>query len=475
MSKGWQSLGDIYNNNVRKNLYEDVNVKFTYPDGDIEDFDLEDSYARVVSRQLRVSASNDVENNIQQIFNAGSWTGNQGAPMKNLKDIIINTNYGFSIELSQYLAENKSQLLSREQLPIAQTFNFVEYIKGMLPDKFITPELDDFIREVHLRVIPKAATGVGLGEGTFSIFGTASKGSSGDLQWDGAEVEIKTNGPNNGSGAILGGDGYINKVTDRLESVNDYVNLKANELQQYSQMLLSINEFYSSGDIEKASAEWEQFKKKSKNLLANINNPSLKALINNANVEQLHTIELASGSFKPRKVPSGNASNIFINRFIERIQHGINTASSQGSNLSSQIAMFLNDDQSAEDYVNVFTELRTYEKTSVNLKQQLSSFFGTRDHTEFNPRNNFQSFSRLIGAIAIICYQKHIGFDYITAGNDDKMTMAIIDCTSPDVSSVYNQLDKVPNIGFDLNIDVYEGGKFKSQTVIAKSPRIVLL
>ncbi len=52
--------------------------------------------------------------------------------------------------------------------------------------------------------------------------------------------------------------------------------------------------------------------------------------------------------------------------------------------------------------------------------------------------------------------------------------MAIFDMQNPSVSSTYAQLNDVPEVTFDLNIDVYEGGSFKSQTVIAKSPRIKL-
>ena len=101
-------------------------------------------------------------------------------------------------------------------------------------------------------------------------------------------------------------------------------------------------------------------------------------------------------------------------------------------------------------------------------------FFNSNNYQDFNPRVNYTKFQRLVGAIAIVSYQQKINFDLLTTGNDKKMTMAVIDCRNPSVSSIYNQLEAIPEIVFDLNIDVYEGGKFVSQTVIAKSPRIKL-
>jgi hypothetical protein len=92
----------------------------------------------------------------------------------------------------------------------------------------------------------------------------------------------------------------------------------------------------------------------------------------------------------------------------------------------------------------------------------------------FDPKTNYQNFSRLVGSIAIISYQEHIGFNYITAGNDRTFNIAVINCESGNISDVYNQLLSIPEVQFDLDIDVYEGGAFKSQTVFAKSPRIIL-
>ena len=101
-------------------------------------------------------------------------------------------------------------------------------------------------------------------------------------------------------------------------------------------------------------------------------------------------------------------------------------------------------------------------------------FFNQYDYTKFSPRRNYDNFQRLVGAISLVCYQEKLGFDFITAGNDDKMTMAVFNMQSPSVVNVYKQLDQVPQVSFDLQIDVYERGSYKSQTVIAKSPRIKL-
>ena len=52
--------------------------------------------------------------------------------------------------------------------------------------------------------------------------------------------------------------------------------------------------------------------------------------------------------------------------------------------------------------------------------------------------------------------------------------MVALDCKDPNLEKIFSQLEAVPGIKFDLNIDVFEGGKFRSQTVFAKSPRIIL-
>ena len=52
--------------------------------------------------------------------------------------------------------------------------------------------------------------------------------------------------------------------------------------------------------------------------------------------------------------------------------------------------------------------------------------------------------------------------------------MVAFDCKDPNLEKIYSQLERVPEVKFDLDIDVFEGGKFRSQTVFAKSPRIIL-
>ena len=329
-----------------------------------------------------------------------------------------------------------------------------------------------------MNVIPKAATGVGLGESTFSLFGTAQKGSSGDLLWDGSQVEIKTNGPNKGSGAILGGDGHINKITDRLEAKSDYVNLNANTYERYKDELVELINTYTSQGKEQAQALYNQFVKGSDQLKSLLKNGKITALLDNTkDVEQFMNTVLSSNSFQPLAKQNGsvgvNPDNLLPNRLLARLMYDIKKGSEQGTNLPGQLASLLGADATVDDYVKVFSEMKTYGDNS-DITDQLSTFFQSYNFADFNPKTNYNNFQRLAGAIALICYQEKTAFDYITAGNDDKMTMAIFDMQNPSITSVYKQLEDVPEVTFDLNIDVYEGGSFKSKTVIAKSPRIKL-
>ena len=98
-----------------------------------------------------------------------------------------------------------------------------------------------------------------LGEGTFSIFGTAIKGKSGDLQWSGKEVEIKTNGSSN-AGAVLGGDGFMNKITSRLEFISGYTPLKASQLQLLFNKLNDVKQSYDRRD-KNTNKILDEFKK----------------------------------------------------------------------------------------------------------------------------------------------------------------------------------------------------------------------
>lgn len=473
-------LTDVYNNMNRvmsdeSLLNEEVDVTMSYPNGKTETFKLEDSYGKVLAKQLRVNNSGGVDIAIDAIFAKAEWTGNQEGPKTVFKDIIIKTQYEDSVELVEYLSENKDTLLKRSDLPTSQVVNFLDAIKSKLPAEFKQGNIDDFIKQVHLKVVPKAATGVGLGEGTFSIFGTAQKGNSGDLQWDGAEVEIKTNGPNKGSGAILGGDGSINKVTDRIEAKSDYENINQTVLKQYRNKLVEIGELHQAGSAD-AQVKYDDFKQDSSKLKNLFNNPSFNAVLDTTdNVDNFINKQLTKGSFKVLSKPKEVSApeDRLLNRLIARIDNGITKLTNQGTNLPGQMASFFGPDATKEDYIKVFSEFKTYADTS-DITSQVAEFFSQYDYTAFSPRTNFDNFQRLVGAISLVCYKEKLGFDFITAGNDDKLTMVVFDMQSPTVSSIYKQLDQVPEVSFDLQIDVYENGSYKSQTVIAKSPRIKL-
>ena len=101
-------------------------------------------------------------------------------------------------------------------------------------------------------------------------------------------------------------------------------------------------------------------------------------------------------------------------------------------------------------------------------------FFNSHEHTEFNPKNDYDNFARLVGTIALVVYAVKNKFDFMLVCNDNTGEGVILNCGKKTISDVYQQLEQIPRVGFDLNIDVYEGGQWRSQTVIAKSPRIYL-
>ncbi len=469
-------LEDIYNKQI---LNEEVEVVITNADGKKETFMLDDSYGKVVTRQLRVNSSGALTEDIDSMFQQADWTGpKQGGAKNKYKEIVINSQYDEGVQLTDHLATKKDTLLKLSDCPVGKVFNFTQAIASKLPKEFVNEDLNVFIQNVHLNVIPKAATGVGLGESTFSLFGTAQKGSSGDLQWDGSEVEIKTNGPNKGSGAILGGDGNINKISDRLEAKSDYVNLNANTYERYKDQLVELINTYTSQGKEQAQALYNQFVKGSDQLKSLLKNGKITALLDNVkDVEQFMNTVLSSSSFQPLAKQNGsvgvNPDNLLPNRLLARLMYDIKKNSELETNLPGQLASMLGADATVEDYVKVFSEMKTYSDSS-DITDQLNTFFESYNATDFNPKSNYNNFQRLVGTIAIICYQEKIGFDYLTAGNDDKMTMAIFNTQNPSITNLYKQLEDVPEVTFDLNIDTYEGGSYRSQTVIAKSPRIKL-
>ena len=474
-------LEDIYNKQI---LNEEVKVVFTTADGKKETFNLEDSYGKVIARQIRLNQDPGFDDNVKSLFVQGDWVSKkkqQGIARSRYKDIVIKSQYDEGVALTNYLANNKEKLLKLSDLPIAKVFSFPQAIASKLPREFVNPELNVFIQNVHYHVVPKASTGVGLGEGTFSIFGTATKGSSGDLQWDGSEVEIKTNGVGKGSGAILGGDGNINEITDRLEAKSDYINLDGNIYTRYKNELINIMDAYASQGKEQAQILYDKFRKGADQLKNMIGNSNLTgALDNTQDVEMFMNTVLSrtEGSFSALKKQSGSVGfpkdQLLPNRLLARLDKDIQTKAGQESNLPGQLASLLGADATVEDFIDVFSEMKTYKSTKTDVRSQLVEFFKSYNYIDFSPKTNYNNFQRLAGAIAIICYQEKIGFDYLTAGNDDKMTMAIFNTQNPRILSIYKQLEDCPEVVFDLNIDVYEGGAYRSQTTIAKGPRIVL-
>ena len=463
------SLEQIYKKRV---INEDVEVSFKNEDGSVDTYKLEDTYAKILKRQIKVESSKEIDDSINKIFSQSDWTGNQNIPKSVLKDITIKSPYDQGVDLLAYLAENKKELYSLADIRRGEVFSFLDGIVNKLPQEFKVEGLDDYIRQVHMTVVPKAATSVGLGEGTFTIFGTATKGNSGDLQWGGLEVEIKTNGKDN-SGAILGGDGYLNKVTDRLEGVLDYENLKGSQIKKFRDQLEDIGRLYKQ-DKEGAEKLYIDFQNNAEPLLGMLRNKKIENALKSLNIDQLFSTQLNRDyTIKNTQSPVPDASKSLYNMLGTRLVKEIEKAGALKTNLPSQISTFITDDLTSDDYVRIFSEFKTYTDAR-GLDSQLKEFFNSNNYQDFNPRVNYTKFQRLVGAIAIISYQQKINFDLLTAGNDKKMTMAVIDCRNPSVSSIYNQLEAIPEIVFDLNIDVYEGGKFVSQTVIAKSPRIIL-
>jgi hypothetical protein len=458
------SLKDAY----KKVYNEDVNVTFEDDSGVIQSFRLQDAYANVLKKRILADSGNIVDKYIDTIYTNGDWGGSkQGASKGVFKDIMLNAHYDLSIELLRYLAENKKSLLSIKSFGVGKVRNFIELIKQSLPGELVRDGIDDVIRQVHNNVIPKASTIVGRGESTFTFFGTAVKGRSGDLNWGGFELEIKTGGDSN-QGAILGGDGYLNKVSDRLKSATNYTHLKISDLNMIEN---AVNKAVAGVAI-KGSKDFEKFKdlyrKKKVFKSEKLNNAILKSNLDNFINQQV------TKDFSVVVRPNPKGGMTLHTALLDRIQEEKQRASELNINLPSQIASYLPDDGSVKDYVNVFSELRTYANTSVNVRKQLVDFFNSHEHTEFSPKNDYDNFTRLVGAIALVIYTENIGFDFMLVCNDVTNEGIILNCGKKTISDVYQQLEQNPRVEFDLNIDVYEGGQWRSQTVIAKSPRIYL-
>ena len=210
-----------------------------------------------------------------------------------------------------------------------------------------------------MNVVPKAATSVGLGEGTFTIFGTATKGKSGDLQWGGLEVEVKTNGKDN-SGAILGGDGYLNKVTDRLEGVLDYENLRGGEIKKYKDQFENIGRVYNDNK-EQAEKLFIEFKRNAGPLLQMLRNKKIENALQDFNIDQLFSLQLNRDfSIRHRQSPVPDAETSLYNMLSNRLVKEIDKAGKLGTNLPGQISTFITDDLTQDDYVRIFSEFKTY-------------------------------------------------------------------------------------------------------------------
>jgi hypothetical protein len=448
---------------------EDVNVTFQPEGGPPTVYTLPDLYAKTLMKKIKVETAEGIDKPVDSIFVQGGWGTKQDAPKAVFKNIIINSDYDQSADLINYLAENKSKLLELNDITTGSVVNFVDTIIAKLPQQFRTEGLSDFIKAIHLNVMPGASTNVGLGEGTFSIFGTAMKGKSGDLQWSGKEVEIKTNGSSN-AGAVLGGDGFMNKITSRLEFISDYTPLKTSQLQLLLSKLNNAKQAFDA-KVKNMGKVFDEFKKvyNDYELFAA---EKLNKTVRSATIDDMFTRPVTRDfTFIVRPKPG---LPTLYDALVSRIKDDINKANERGANLPSQISSMLAAEGGTDLFVKVFANLRTYENTNIDFESQLRQFFKSHNPVGFDPKTNYQNFSRLVGSIAIISYQEHIGFNYITAGNDRTFNIAVINCESGNISDVYNQLLSIPEVQFDLDIDVYEGGAFKSQTVFAKSPRIIL-
>jgi hypothetical protein len=473
----WKSLSDVYNiavrQGARERLNEDVRIDFTHDDGKVFNYRLEDAYAHTLRRQIVLDTSDSFTSTIHSIFDQGGWGTAQPIAAESLRRIAIASSYDRGLDLLEYLKDNKSELLSLNSLEAGKVFNFYGKILESIPDEFNAPGIEEFIKAIHWKVIPKASTNVGLGESTFTIFGTAMKGKSGDLNWDGLEVEVKTNGPSDG-GAILGGDKYMNKITDRLEAKMDYLDIAASDLNDLQESLNKVIDEYNSIDTtSREKNNSSAFRVLQSKCVKLFKTTKLTSAIKASNLSSFFNVKIKK-DFNPHTSPNRAPDFTLFNALEQKIANERSRIDGKGANLPSQISTFLADDGTLQEYIHVFSELRTYTHTSINFKDQLAKFFSTNNYLQFNPRKNYDAFQRLVGSIAILSYQENIGFDALLVLNDATGSGVLIDCQSNTISSIYNQVSQIPQISFDLNIDVYENGRWKSQTVIAASPRIYM-
>lgn len=480
-----RDIGKLYQSGVSKKQFkkprerfDEATVVVKYEDGNKEKFTLDDAYVRSLSRRIAID-NGTFEESLKKIMINGGWGDGQENAIKNFKSVVINTSYTQSVELVQWLSNNKSDTVSLKDIFVEdRVVNFADVIANKLPQEFTRDiqGLKQFIMDVHFNVVPKAATNVGLGEGTFSIFGTATKGNSGDLQWDGKEVEIKTNGTSD-AGAVLGGD-----RTMILNAINDLENLKGGSLKYGGHFYIStlndvlskldeIASLYTSGDVEGSTAAIEGLKVMVNSDIFKSHFQSMKFI--NA-INDVNSIEdLKSTRTKAYKLSTRGTLTLF-DAIRDNINSKISKLQLQSQNWISQVNTYLALCDTDEERIAGFSKIRTDGKC--DLSGQIKNFFIKYDVNQFLPTVNYDNFSRLIGCISLLCYKNKINYDIITAGNDKTGTMIFIDCNRT-LSELFEHLttSNLPVI-FDLNVDVYDMGSdsSRSQTVFATAPRIKL-
>ena len=483
-----RDIGKLYSESVSKRKFDTIGSRFVneaalsvkFEDGTVTNFTLDDAYAKSLARRIAIE-SGDIENYIAKIFINGGWGDGQQKAMASLKNIIIKHPYSKSVDLIKYLAANKENLLSLDQIYTeSEVISFTQVIANNLPGEFHhdLDGLKDLISNIHHEVVPSAATNVGLGEGTFSIFGTAMKGNSGDLQWDGKEVEVKTNGKS-GAGAVLGGDRTMIQGV-----INDLQELKGGNLQYGGHFYINtLNDILSKLDNVVKSDQMDDIAKEA----------SIKELKDSANssifrthfkrqpmIDAINDIksvdDLISSRTKSLKIPkTGLGSTTLYDSLRQYITDKINKLNSRGQNWISQVNTFLALCDTEQEMIEGFSKIRTDGKC--DLSSDIKAFFTKHNVNNFLPTVNYDNFSRLVGVIALLCYKSKINYDIITAGNDQDNTMIFIDCNRS-LSDLYDHLVAVNlPIVFDLDVDVYDMGSdaSRAQTVFATAPRIKLL
>lgn len=476
------TLGSIYKESVSEKgsvilrdnvvaINEEVDIRFKYSNGISKHYKLDDEYARIVNNQVAAESNPDIENHIDNIFVQGGWTGDQEAVKKQFKSIFIESTYSLGIELIEYLSTNKNSLLTLEKVGIGKTINFIDAIKSSLPNKFIVPGIDDLIKQVHYQIKPKASTNVGMGEGTFSIFGTAQKGRSGDLLWSDKEVEVKTNGDSN-TGAVLGGDGTLNKSFTALQEFSQ-VQYIDRAIASGNRVLEVMNSLKSEFEENQKIIDINKFKKVVKDNEAVLPKSAVDNIQSIKSGEDLF-ITPTTKSYTAKKVGLSAGGPSFYDRLSNMLQVKSDILHKRGQNLPSQLSSFFDVVEDRDLLIRGFAALKSYSSIKTDIHGQLIDFFNQNDINQFLPKVDYSKFSRLVGAISLICYQEIIGFDILMTGNDKTFQCVNIEFENPTVSSIYDQLLHM-NVQFDLNIDAFVNGVPRSQTVFAKSPRIKLL